>query len=147
MSTSTVNVATEIALASNPDPEERYEVSSPESPGMQTQQISHEHFDVSAPPTQDINLTLMPALARQPEGYMEHTIQDETPPNETDIVMAASAAADSEVPDGGYGWVILAGCSTLTFWFAGTTYSWGVMQAALVREGFASPSTLAFVGV
>lgn len=58
----------------------------------------------------------------------------------------ASASADDSVPDGGYGWVVVAGCATLTFWFGGTTYSWGVMQAALVNEGLADASTLAFVG-
>lgn len=34
----------------------------------------------------------------------------------------------------------------LTFWFVGTSYSWGVIQAALVKEKLSSPSTLSFVG-
>lgn len=33
-----------------------------------------------------------------------------------------------------------------SFFHAGSTYSFGVIQAALVREGLAPPSTLAFVG-
>lgn len=33
-----------------------------------------------------------------------------------------------------------------SFFHAGSTYSFGVIQAALVKEGLAPPSTLAFVG-
>ncbi|KUL85826.1 hypothetical protein ZTR_07338 [Talaromyces verruculosus] len=65
---------------------------------------------------------------------------------EDDEVMQASLAADSEVPDGGYGWVVISACAVLCFWFVGTTYCWGVFQAALVEQGVASASTLAFVG-
>ncbi|KAJ7162825.1 major facilitator superfamily domain-containing protein [Mycena filopes] len=54
--------------------------------------------------------------------------------------------ADSEV-DGGYaGWVVLFGCAVLTYWFVGLSYSWGLMQAALVEAGVSSVSTLSFVG-
>jgi hypothetical protein len=65
---------------------------------------------------------------------------------EDDEVMQASLAADSQVPDGGYGWVVIFACALLCFWFVGTTYCWGVFQAALVEQGVASASTLAFVG-
>lgn len=65
---------------------------------------------------------------------------------EDDDVMQASLAADSEVPDGGYGWVVIFSCALLCFWFVGTTYCWGVFQAALVEQGVGSASTLAFVG-
>lgn len=65
---------------------------------------------------------------------------------EDDEVMQASLAADSEVPDGGYGWVVISACAVLCFWFVGTTYCWGVFQAALVEQGVASAATLAFVG-
>ncbi|OKL61560.1 hypothetical protein UA08_03901 [Talaromyces atroroseus] len=60
--------------------------------------------------------------------------------------MQASLVADSEVPDGGYGWVVIFASAVITFWFVGTTYCWGVFQAALVQEGVSSASTLAFVG-
>ncbi|KAJ6474408.1 major facilitator superfamily domain-containing protein [Mycena vitilis] len=53
---------------------------------------------------------------------------------------------DSQIPDGGYGWVVLFGCAVLTWWFTGITYSWGIVQAALVKDGLSSSSTLAFVG-
>lgn len=67
-------------------------------------------------------------------------------PTDPDTIIAASRLADSQVPDGGYGWVVIFACSTLTFWFVGTTYSWGVIQAALVAEKLSTPSTLSFVG-
>ncbi|KAJ7480637.1 major facilitator superfamily transporter [Mycena latifolia] len=51
-----------------------------------------------------------------------------------------------QVPDGGYGWVVVFGCAILTWWFVGTTYSWGLIQAALVKQGLSSASTLSFVG-
>lgn len=49
-------------------------------------------------------------------------------------------------PDGGYGWVVVLSCSMLTFWFVGTSYSWGVLQKSLVESGVGSASTLSFVG-
>jgi MFS family permease len=69
---------------------------------------------------------------------------DANPP--PDAIIAQSLLADSEVPDGGYGWVIVASCAIITWWFIGTTYCWGVIQGGLVKEGLASPSTLSFVG-
>ncbi|TVY47894.1 Aspyridones efflux protein [Lachnellula occidentalis] len=67
-------------------------------------------------------------------------------PINPDAIIAASRLADAEVPDGGYGWVVIAACSALTFWFVGTTYSWGIIQAALVERKLSSPSTISFVG-
>lgn len=63
-----------------------------------------------------------------------------------DNVLQASREADSTVPDGGYGWVVTLSCATLAWSFIGTTYCWGVFQDALVKEGVATPATLAFVG-
>ncbi|PYI31210.1 monocarboxylate transporter [Aspergillus indologenus CBS 114.80] len=63
-----------------------------------------------------------------------------------DAIMQASAQADAEVPDGGRGWVVIGACAVLTWWVIGTSYCWGVLQAALVQEGLAAASTLAFVG-
>lgn len=56
--------------------------------------------------------------------------------------------AATVTPDGGYGWVVVFSCSLISFWFAGLTGSWGVIQAALLDselKGVAS-STTAFVG-
>jgi MFS family permease len=41
---------------------------------------------------------------------------------------------------------MVACCTLLCFWFVGTTYSWGVLQAELVDRGLAPASTLAFIG-
>lgn len=64
----------------------------------------------------------------------------------SDNVMQASLLADSEVPDGGNGWIVISGCAMVTWWVTGTAYCWGVLQAALVKEGVSSSSTLSFVG-
>ena len=67
-------------------------------------------------------------------------------PADPDDVIHASLLADAEVPDGGYGWVVVGGCAVVTFWFVGSTYSWGVIQKPLVDQGLAKASTLALVG-
>ncbi|KIY53295.1 MFS general substrate transporter [Fistulina hepatica ATCC 64428] len=54
--------------------------------------------------------------------------------------------AFDSVPDGGYGWVIVAACSMIMFFSVGGTYSWGVIQARLAAENLAKNSTLAFIG-
>ncbi|KAF4547769.1 Aspyridones efflux protein-like protein 5 [Elsinoe fawcettii] len=63
-----------------------------------------------------------------------------------DEVLTASLAADSTVPDGGQGWIVIVGCAVMTWWFVGTSYCWGIFQDALVKEGVSNSSTLAFVG-
>ncbi|KAF6797515.1 monocarboxylate permease [Colletotrichum sojae] len=63
-----------------------------------------------------------------------------------DPILQASLAADSAVLEGGYGWVVVAGCFVLAWWVIGTSYSWGVIQGALVEDGLATPSVLSFVG-
>jgi hypothetical protein len=68
------------------------------------------------------------------------------PEPEEDDVMRESLIADSQVPDGGYGWVLISACAVVTWWFVGASYTWGVMQAALVEKKGYSSSTLAFVG-
>lgn len=67
-------------------------------------------------------------------------------PADPQNIVQASLLADSQAPDGGYGWIVVLACSILSFWFIGTTYSWGVIQAALVADGVSTPSTLSFVG-
>lgn len=63
-----------------------------------------------------------------------------------DPVLAASQAADMTVPDGEYGWVIVGACAVVVWWAIGTTYSWGVLQEALVAQGLSSPAVLSFIG-
>lgn len=71
---------------------------------------------------------------------------DPPPDPPTDPVLSASHLADSTVPDGGYGWVIVPACAVLAWWAMGTTYSWGVLQDALVLEGLSTPAVLSFIG-
>ena len=40
--------------------------------------------------------------------------------DDTSDVLAASRLADSTVPEGGYGWVVIFACSVITFWYTGT---------------------------
>ncbi|KAJ0422201.1 major facilitator superfamily domain-containing protein [Aspergillus carlsbadensis] len=75
-----------------------------------------------------------------------HRAERPSPILEDDQIMQESLVADSQVPDGGYGWVVISACAIITWWFIGTSYSWGIIQAALVKEGVSSASTLAFVG-
>ncbi|KAK7427296.1 hypothetical protein QQZ08_006233 [Neonectria magnoliae] len=75
-----------------------------------------------------------------PTSLQDHSGSD------VDPVLEASRVADSTVPDGGRGWAVVAACAVVAWWFVGTSYSWGIIQDALVMEGIASPSTLAFVG-
>ncbi|PHH63905.1 hypothetical protein CDD81_5353 [Ophiocordyceps australis] len=61
-------------------------------------------------------------------------------------ILEASRLADSSVPDGGYGWVVVSACAVVTWWAVGMCYSWGVIQDALVLAGVSKASTLAYVG-
>lgn len=61
-------------------------------------------------------------------------------------IVEASRLADAEVPDGGDGWVVIAGCSVVTWWYLGMSYSWGIVQAALVERQLAPASTLSWIG-
>lgn len=58
----------------------------------------------------------------------------------------ASSQLDCNAPDGGYGWVVLGGCSVLLWWGIGVIFTWGIYQAALVKEEEVSYTTLTFVG-
>lgn len=72
--------------------------------------------------------------------------QDPTTPPSEDDVMEQSLIADSEVPDGGEAWIVITACAVVTWWAIGIPYCWGVIQAALVKEGVSTSSTLSFVG-
>ncbi|KAK9350895.1 hypothetical protein V1523DRAFT_418370 [Lipomyces doorenjongii] len=48
---------------------------------------------------------------------------------EPDDLLEASVLADAQVPDGGYGWVVISACALVTWWFVGASYTWGVLQA------------------
>ncbi|KAF6219007.1 hypothetical protein HO133_005551 [Letharia lupina] len=63
-----------------------------------------------------------------------------------DNILHASQYADSTAPEGGYGWAVVFACFSISFWIVGTVYSWGVMQAALFKQGLSSPPTLSWIG-
>ncbi|KAJ6160503.1 hypothetical protein N7470_003899 [Penicillium chermesinum] len=99
--------------------------------------------------TQTLSSTALelPNLAPNALGERQRNVPAAREPEpELDEVMQQSLIADSQVPDGGYGWVLISACAVVTWWFIGTSYTWGVMQAALVEKKGYSSSTLAFVG-
>ena len=96
--------------------------------------------------TQTISEPPIELRSEHPGQPNDSTWQESTALTDADNIVEASRVADAAVPDGGYGWVVIASCSVITFWFVGTTYSWGVLQDALVEQKLAKPSTLAFVG-
>ncbi|KAF2683797.1 MFS general substrate transporter [Lentithecium fluviatile CBS 122367] len=59
-----------------------------------------------------------------------------------------AAYSTTAVPDGGYGWTIVACCSLIIFWNNGIINCWGVLQAALLSSTLKTvpTSTLSFVG-
>ena len=97
--------------------------------------------------TTDIPLRAVSSVRDSGEERTEQPELSNFDPTDPDTVIAASRLADSQVPDGGYGWVVIFACSVLTFWFVGTTYSWGVIQAALVAEKVVLPIDAELCGV
>ncbi|KAJ7645097.1 major facilitator superfamily domain-containing protein [Mycena polygramma] len=69
-----------------------------------------------------------------------------TSSSDTQPHVTPTATSNVPDPDGGYGWAVVFGCAVLSWWSIGTTYSWGIIQAALVKQGLSSTSTLSFVG-
>ena len=67
-------------------------------------------------------------------------IHDGTPEN--------AAYSVTAVPDGGYGWIVVAGSSTTSFCNNAIINCWGVLQAALLDSTLKDvpPSTLSYVG-
>ncbi len=84
--------------------------------------------------------------SRNQGSSSNENLNENTRQVDIDNVVQASLLADNAVPDGGYGWVVISGCAVLSWWFVGTSYSWGVIQASLVQSKLSSPSTLSFVG-
>ncbi|KAI9151424.1 Beta-lactamase-like protein [Paramyrothecium foliicola] len=89
-----------------------------------------------------IEIELQPRSAAQPH----QAVTGNDSHSDLDPVLQASQLNDSTVPDGGYGWVVVAGCAIVSWWMIGTPYSWGIMQGALAEEGVSSPAVLSFVG-
>jgi MFS transporter, MCT family, solute carrier family 16 (monocarboxylic acid transporters), member 3 len=73
---------------------------------------------------------------------------DNTPITAPELDDAAPENASTVVPDGGYGWAVVASSSVITFWFSGMTGAWGIIQAALLSSTLRDtpPATTAFIG-
>ncbi|KAJ4336043.1 hypothetical protein N0V95_008727 [Ascochyta clinopodiicola] len=56
--------------------------------------------------------------------------------------------ATEAIPDGGYGWTIVAACSFMLFWINGYTTAWGVLQTAILKSPnlHTNVRTITFVG-
>lgn len=56
--------------------------------------------------------------------------------------------ATEAIPDGGYGWTIVASCSVLLFWVNGYLGAWGVLQTAILQTSrlHTNIRTITFVG-
>ncbi|KAF2622438.1 MFS general substrate transporter [Macroventuria anomochaeta] len=56
--------------------------------------------------------------------------------------------AAEAIPDGGYGWTVVAACSFIIFWINGYTTAWGVLQTAIVKSPtlHSNVRTITFVG-
>ncbi|KAL1761783.1 major facilitator superfamily domain-containing protein [Schizophyllum commune] len=64
----------------------------------------------------------------------------------THSASSSATALPTTYPEGGYGWTIVAVCSSIMFFSVGATYSWGVIQARLAADNLGPNSTLAFIG-
>ncbi len=98
----------------------------------------------SAPASSSANIPLSEAF----NGGNGSSLVRRSPGTDTHLRATSPETQINEenIPDGGYGWVVVMSCAVLTFWFVGTTYSWGVIQAALVQSGLSQASTLSFIG-
>ncbi|KAG9764963.1 MFS general substrate transporter, partial [Aureobasidium melanogenum] len=94
----------------------------------------------------DIDLETRPRNSTHSHSVTAPSWTATTQPLDPDSVVEASRIADASVPEGGYGWVVVGVSAVMAWWFIGIPYCWGVLQEALVDQGLASASTLAFVG-
>lgn len=68
--------------------------------------------------TTAVELSPLPPLSNSSGHNRFHNdvANSESQNSSSDDVLEASRLADSEVPDGGYGWVVLSGCAVLAWW-------------------------------
>jgi MCP family monocarboxylic acid transporter-like MFS transporter 3 len=106
---------------------------------MTTTTITQEHIELSTfPAAPHTPLTKPPPSIIRPVTSTQ--VPDEVP---EDAPYSVSA-----IPDGGYGWVIVASAFVMTFCHNGFVNCWGVLQAALLDTTMSHvpASTLAYVG-
>ncbi|UKZ78981.1 hypothetical protein TrVFT333_006732 [Trichoderma virens FT-333] len=96
--------------------------------------------------TTSIQLQPLPQSEIQQRDIHHHDASDREL-LDVDPVLEASRVADSDVPEGGYAWVVIFASAIVSFWFTGNgNYSWGVIQNALLEQKLASAATLSFIG-
>lgn len=106
---------------------------------MSSTTVTEEHIELSTlRATSPLPLTPASPSVSSPVSLQQYP--DEVPEDAPYSVTA--------IPDGGYGWVIVAGCFVTTFCHNGIINCWGVLQAALLDSTLkhVAPSTLAYVG-
>src|ERR1700709_2436115 len=92
-------------------------------------------------------IELQPPLRVATASPLHYETTDGSTQQLNDNESTSHADAISAIPDGGRAaWSNLIASALFTFWFNGINNSWGVMQAALFKEGLTSTSTLSFVG-
>lgn len=107
--------------------------------------------DVLAPSSTRAQTMSPPANEAEPVGRSHaDLISDEGQTgNIQSLVLGADEDADAQtVPNGGYGWVIVAVCFIQSFWVNLWSGSWGILQAALLRTTLqhSSLTTLSYIG-
>lgn len=70
----------------------------------------------------------------------------ELPKSEKDHADLPPKDDDLSIPDGGYGWIVLTGCTVVSWWSIGTAQSYGVLQKGLLDEEVSTSVNLMFVG-
>lgn len=86
------------------------------------------------------------ATSRKSESHVADIIVEAADSHGNSSQAINIQATIDDMPDGGYGWVIVAACSLISFFHIGLTYSWGIVQARLSASHLAKDSTLSFIG-
>ncbi|KAM5516696.1 hypothetical protein FOXYSP1_03647 [Fusarium oxysporum f. sp. phaseoli] len=106
---------------------------------MATNTVAESITTSSMDPSRQGDAIEMSSSSQSPLNTTEDIVRNEEEPPEH---------ATSAIPDGGYGWTIVASCFTLIFWINGYTTAWGVLQAAIVQSPrlHTNIRTITFVG-
>ena len=93
---------------------------------------------LDVPSSADYSETNQQQSSRNIENDLEQVRDDEVPPEH----------AVEAIPDGGYGWTVVASCFVLLLWINGYTTTWGVLQTAILESTnlHASIQTVTFIG-
>lgn len=87
--------------------------------------------------TTAVELSPLPPLPNSSGHNRFHNgvFNNESQASSSDDVLEASRLADSEVPDGGYGWVVITGCAVLAWWVSiSIDISMHITRSELLKE-------------